>query len=108
MDVSFDARGGELVVKLIGELDHHAARGTGEKIDFEICMRRPVSVCIDFEKLSFMDSSGLAVIMGRRKTCMALDIPLYISGVTGSIRKVLLMSGIQKYVKMKEYDYESR
>ena len=108
MDVSFENRGGELFVELIGELDHHAAKGIGQKIDFEICIRRPSSVCLDFAKLSFMDSSGLAVIMGRRRTCLETGVPICISGVSGSIRKVLLMSGIQKYVKMKEYDYESR
>ncbi len=108
MEVAFENRGGELLVELIGELDHHAAKGIGQKIDFEICIRRPASVCLDFGKLAFMDSSGLAVIMGRRRTCMEIGIPICLTGVSGSIRKVLLMSGIQKYIKMKEYNYESR
>ncbi len=107
MELCFKKRGEELWVELIGELDHHSARGIGEKIDFKIITTWPKSVILDFERLSFMDSSGLAVIMGRRRTCKEMSITLELANLHGSIRKVLMMSGIQKYVKIKELSYES-
>lgn len=106
MDISFKKIGDELRVELIGELDHHTARGVGEKIDFEIYLQQPKKVCLDFGKLGFMDSSGLAVIMGRRKTSISVGAELSVANLRGSIRKVLLMSGLQKYVKMEENSYE--
>ncbi len=106
MDICFKKIGRELWVELIGELDHHTAKGIGEKIDFEIFLIRPEKVYLDFEKLDFMDSSGLAVIMGRRQSCQQLEAEFAVVGLHGSIRKVLLMSGLQKYVKIKEKSYE--
>ena len=53
-----------------------------------------------------MDSSGLAVIMGRRKTRLSVGAELSVANLRGSIRKVLLMSGLQKYVKIEENSYE--
>ena len=106
MDICFKRTGVELVIELLGELDHHAAKGVGEKIDFEILIARPQSVCLDFEHLDFMDSSGLAVIMGRSQTCRRIGADFSVIGLHGAIRKVLLMSGLQKYVKIKEKSYE--
>ena len=106
MDICFNKTGDELGIELIGELDHHAAKGIGEKIDFEILIARPKSVFLDFERLDFMDSSGLAVIMGRRQTCLRIGAEFSVVGLHGAIRKVLLMSGLQKYVKIKEKSYE--
>lgn len=106
MKIVFKQRDGELWVELIGELDHHTAKGIGEKIDLEILMRRPREVCIDFDKLEFMDSSGLAVIMGRRRLCQQNGMSISVANLHGSIRKVLMMSGLQKYVKIKENSYE--
>ena len=107
MDISFKKREDELLVEFFGELDHHTARGIGEKIDFEILMHQPGKVCLDFDHLGFMDSSGLAVIMGRRRTCMTIGAEISVAGLHGSIQKVLLMSGLHKYVKIKESSYES-
>lgn len=106
MKICFKKTGEELWVELIGELDHHTAKGIGEKIDFEIYLTRPKRVYLDFEKLDFMDSSGLAVIMGRRQACIQIGAEISVVGLHGSIRKVLLMSPIQKYVKIKEKSYE--
>ena len=106
MDICFKRTGDKLVIELIGELDHHTARGIGEKIDFEILIVRPKYVDLDFERLDFMDSSGLAVIMGRRQTCMQIGAQIAVVGLHGSIRKVLLMSGLEKYIKIKEKSYE--
>ena len=106
MDICFKRTGDELVIELLGELDHHSAKGVGEKIDFEILIAYPKSVYLDFEHLDFMDSSGLAVIMGRRQTCQQIGARFAVIGLHGSIRKVLLMSGLQKYVKIEEKSYE--
>ena len=106
MDICFKRSGCELVVELLGELDHHAAKGVGEKIDFEIMIERPEKVYLDFEHLDFMDSSGLAVIMGRQRTCGRIGARFAVIGLHGAIRKVLLMSGLQKYVKIEEKSYE--
>lgn len=106
MDICFSRSEDELVIELIGELDHHTAKGIGEKIDFEILISNSKNVILDFDRLEFMDSSGLAVIMGRAQTCRQLGAEFCVVGLHGAIKKVLLMSGLQKYVKIKEKNYE--
>lgn len=108
MNLRFEMTGKEMTIYLVGELDHHSAKGIGEKMDFEIFLKRPESVCIDFAELSFMDSSGLAVVMGRRRICAQIGAELSIGNLHGSIQKVFLMSGIQKYIKVKENCYENK
>lgn len=107
MELSFKEKEGNLRVCFHGELDHHVAGGLGNKIDFEILVRAPKKVVLDYEDMTFMDSSGLAVIMGRYQTCNRLSIPISIEHLAPSIKKILLMTGIQKYVEIREEDYET-
>ncbi len=107
MELSFKEQDEVLRVCFHGELDHHVAGGLGNKIDFEILVRTPKRVILDFENLNFMDSSGLAVIMGRYQTCNRLAIPICIEHLAPSIKKILLMTGIQKYVEIREESYET-
>lgn len=108
MEITFENNRDALYIRLIGELDHHVAKNIGERMDFEIFLRSPKTVYLDFDALSFMDSSGLAVVMGRRRACTAIGAQLVLENLKGSIQKVFLMSGIQKYVKIKEKIHESK
>jgi len=52
-----------LVVKLSGELDHHAAKELVSVLKDELDYSSPVRCVLDFSGITFMDSSGLAVIL---------------------------------------------
>ena len=62
----------------------------------------PRKVILDFNKVSFMDSAGIGMIIGRYKMIKMLGGELEIENATRSVRKVLEMSGITKIIRLKE------
>ena len=54
---------GRLTIFLSGELDHHAAREAMQSIESLIERALPRELVIDMSGLSFMDSSGIAVVL---------------------------------------------
>ena len=91
-----------LVVKIIEEIDHHTTEKIRRKIDNEIKRYMPRKVILDFNKVSFMDSAGIGMIIGRYKMIKMLGGELEIENATRSVRKVLEMSGITKIISLKE------
>ncbi|MBQ8338611.1 MAG: STAS domain-containing protein, partial [Oscillospiraceae bacterium] len=55
----------KLTVYLSGELDHHSCIPIREQADAEIIKTNPKEVILDFKGVTFMDSSGIGLIMGR-------------------------------------------
>ena len=66
-DASFDIVGRNLIIRLNCELDHHISEQIRKRIDNIIDTKAIKNIIFDFEKVSFMDSSGIGVIMGRYK-----------------------------------------
>lgn len=107
MKIDFISNYDELEVRLYGEIDHHYARGLAESIDFKIRRHNPSRLVLDFGGVSFMDSSGLAIVMGRRKLMQSYDGTVELRHLCGSAKKVFDMAGIGKYVLIKEDANES-
>lgn len=56
-----------LLVELTEEIDHHSTEKMRRKIDDDITRYMPRKVIFDFNKVSFMDSAGIGMIIGRYK-----------------------------------------
>lgn len=89
-----------LVAKISGELDHHVAAGVRETIDRELQRTGAINLAFDFGNLSFMDSSGIGVIMGRYKIVKALGGKVFVSGASETVGRIINMSGINELVIM--------
>lgn len=63
MEVISSGEGRELTLTLRGELDHHAAKEAMRKLEWELDAALPSKLTLDFSGVSFMDSSGIAVVM---------------------------------------------
>ncbi len=94
------ARSGNLlIVQVAGELDHHFADEIRMRIDAEI-MKPPVrNILFDFNRLSFMDSSGIGMIMGRYKKIKALGGKAWIICNNPNATRILEMSGVFKFIE---------
>ena len=57
-----------LTVRINGELDHHSAYEIRTATERELRRTGAINIAFDFSGLTFMDSSGIGVIMGRYKT----------------------------------------
>ena len=89
-----------LTIKIEGELDHHSASFLRESIDKKIMSSNEKEIVFDLSETTFMDSSGVGVLLGRYKL-FALR-KMYIFGAKGSIDRVLRLSGVYKLMPKKE------
>ena len=83
-----------------GELDHHGARNALREIELAIDASLPRMLMLDLAGVTFMDSSGIGLLMGRFKLMRALGGTVYIANAGERIRKVLMLSGIHKIIPM--------
>jgi len=100
MQVKFTNRGMNLIVALIGELDHHSAQYVRTKIDAEIVKVSTKNVLIDFSKVTFMDSSGIGVVVGRYKNLIQLKGTLILVNLSPQIKRIFEMTGILRQIKV--------
>ncbi len=91
-----------LIAKISGEIDHHTASEMREILDREIDMNNIKNLVLDFKNVTFMDSSGIGVIVGRFKRIDALGGKMLIIRPTPQVDKILEISGIKKILTCKQ------
>lgn len=99
MHLNFIKKSNILIVGLIGELDHHTAAEVRAKIDDKIESENIKKLILDFSRVSFMDSSGIGVVVGRSKKLSHLGGSVCIANASGSVKKVFELSGLYKIIK---------
>lgn len=104
MNVTIEASGSVIIAYLIGEIDHHTAADVREKIDTVIRFRKPTHLIIDFKNVSFMDSSGIGLVMGRYRLIQSIlpTSTLEIKNVTQQTKKIMELAGLGRIAIIKE------
>lgn len=99
MEIKFSVKRSGIYIYLIGELDEHQSINARDKID-EIIDRynNARSVVFNMKELSFMDSTGIGMLIGRYKKLKQLKIPAYIENPSFSADKVFSTSGIYNLI----------
>ncbi len=93
---------GRLTVALTGEIDHHCAKGYIRAIAAKIEAYTP-SVCIlDFRDVTFVDSSGIAVVINALRNMAQIEGKLLLTGISQQPMRVFRASGIDKLVDIRE------
>ena len=95
-DVIFFEQEGELIARIGCDIDHHSAKQMREKIDLRLFESRPHTLIIDFASVSFMDSSGLGLILGRVERATALDVSVMLTGLSPTLMKLIRLGGLEK------------
>ncbi len=90
-----------LLLQITEEIDHHFAEEIRRKADYEITRYMPRKVIFDFNKVTFMDSAGIGMLIGRYKVAKMLGSTIEMINVKPSIKKVFEMSGILKIIPIK-------
>ncbi len=93
---------GLLTVELTGEIDHHRAKGYINAIIGKIEAYTPQTCVLDFSGVSFMDSSGIAVVINALRCITRIQGKLVLDGLNAQPLKVFRASGIDKLVEIKE------
>lgn len=96
MQAEIEKRDYEMVAKLSGEIDHHTAKKIRETIDGAVEKNQVTLLKMDFSAVSFMDSSGIGLIMGRYKLMQSLGGRLEVIHVPPQMKKLMLLAGLSK------------
>lgn len=102
MEKIFVIKGTNLTIHMPKELDHHNAEEIKREADRLLGTRNIRSIIFDFEKTSFMDSSGIGMIMGRYKNLRSAGGTVLAVRVNERIRRILTLSGVYKYIDIYE------
>ena len=98
MEVNASRQDRRLTLRLRGELDHHGAKGLIQRAEQEIDTSLPLQLALDLSGVTFMDSSGIAVVMRCRQRMQELGGSVRLSHVSDQPRKVFDASGITRLI----------
>lgn len=88
-----------LIIRLQGELDHHAAENLREQIEQHMESQPIQHILLNLKELSFMDSSGLGVMLGRYKRVSQLGGEMIVCSISPEVQRLFKLSGLFKILK---------
>jgi stage II sporulation protein AA (anti-sigma F factor antagonist) len=89
-----------LTIALTGEIDHHCARTLIQEIGTKLETYLPMQCCMDFQAVTFMDSSGIAVVLNTARRMKELGGSLQLQNLPPQVRRVLNAANIEKITKI--------
>lgn len=102
MNMKYDEREKTLVLEITEEIDHHGVEKIRRQADEEITRTMPRKLIFDFNKVLFMDSAGIGMLIGRYKMLKMLGGTVEIINLKKNMKKILEMSGVLKIIPAKE------
>jgi len=93
---------GRLTIALTGEIDHHYAKTYIQAIAAKIEAYTPQICILDFQEVSFVDSSGIAVVINALRNMTQIEGRLLLTGISPQPMRVFRASGIDKLVEIRE------
>lgn len=91
-----------IVFKITDEIDDHSVQMIRRRIDYEIERYMPKKIVFDFNSVTFMDSAGIGLIIGRYKFARMLGAKLELSNLGTNVKKIFEMSGILRLIPVTE------
>lgn len=102
MHVEYKKEDKLLILKIEEEIDHHTTEKIRKRADYEIQVHIPKKVIVDFSNVTFMDSSGIGMLIGRYKLVSMFGGNMSMINVKPAIKKVFEMSGVLKLIPIEE------
>jgi len=98
VNVKYNKEDKLLVLELTEEIDHHSTEKIRRRADYEIQRHIPGKAIFDFSGVTFMDSAGIGMVIGRYKMVSMLGGTVSMINVKPSVKKIFEMSGILKII----------
>ena len=102
MNINYEKKDKLLYVEITEEIDHHLAEKIRRKVDNEITRYMPRKTIFDFSRVTFMDSAGIGMIIGRYKLVSMFGGKMTMINVKPNVKKVFEMSGVLKLIPIEE------
>ena len=102
METKFYKKDKVLVFKITEEIDDNSVQKIRRRADYEIERYMPKRVIFDFDSVSFMDSAGIGLMIGRYKFATMLGAKVEMINVQGNVKRIFEMSGILRLIPLVE------
>ncbi len=102
MSAKIEYKDKEISVFLSGEIDHHSASLIRASIDDAIIHKHPSMLTLDFGNVTFMDSSGIGLVMGRYKLMKSVQGRIRVENLSPGAYKVMVLAGLEKLGEIKQ------
>lgn len=99
MPVTFESSAGNLTVLVSGEVDHHSAGDLMRRVQRTLEEQLPGSVIFDLSGVTFMDSSGIALLLRVYRTAARSGARLTVRSVPPQAGRVLQAAGLQRLIR---------
>ena len=100
MEITYRVKNRDLTIHLSGELDHHAVRGAVESIECWIEQNMPRKTIMDLSGVTFMDSSGIALVIRTKRRAELMGCSLSVVNIPRQAARVLETAGIGRFVDL--------
>ena len=90
----------QLTIALSGDIDHHSARRLMDTLRTKVDEYRPKLCVLDFRDVTFMDSSGIAVVISAHRCMRELDGRLKLKNIPPQAAKVFRAAGIERVAEV--------
>lgn len=101
MEIHVKSTDRNLLLEIQGELDHHGAKSALRELEMAIDAALPVRMVMDLAGVTFMDSSGIALILRAQQRMQLMDGSLLVRNVPPQAKRVLDAAGIGRLVTIK-------
>ncbi len=103
MPVTLKNRNGTLTAFIKGEIDHHTVPDIRDAIDDALVSLENIdALVLDFYDVTFMDSSGVGLVMGRYRLASSKGKKLKVNNLSKRDYVIMKMSGIEKLAEIKQ------
>ncbi|MFA8437940.1 anti-sigma F factor antagonist [Pueribacillus sp. YX66] len=102
LNIKLERKQTVLLVRLEGELDHHTSEELRNKVEYELEENGVQHIILNLEALSFMDSSGIGVILGRYKQVKERQGEIIVCSISPQVKRLFDMSGLFKVIRLEE------
>ncbi|MCI8414366.1 MAG: STAS domain-containing protein [Ruminiclostridium sp.] len=102
MSVAYATHNRILTISLSGDIDHHRVKGLLQNLDQELDEVLPRQVVVNCSGVTFMDSSGIAILLRLRQRMEALSGTLQVTGLNEQPARVLRAAGLHRLIPIVE------
>ena len=99
MEIKYYGQQKLLLFKITEEIDECKVKEIRRRADYEIERYMPKRVVFDFNRVTFMDSAGIGMVIGRYKQTALLGGTMYLTNLTENVRKIFEMSGVLRLIQ---------
>lgn len=100
MEIKSRQDGDRTIAFISGEIDHHNAKKAREELDNIIEKQQPICFGLDLSGVSFCDSSGLGLVMGRMRKCLSVGSAMVVLNPSAASERILEIAGMDKILKI--------